>query len=99
MRLAQIGRDHSRVAAYLVRRALGDLAAIIKHNHPVGYVHHHTHIVLDKRDRTGLGSRLPRGLTYGFAANGIMVFANPHALKLEPETDLELIKSQFKPGT
>ena len=51
MRQAEIGVDDGRVGADLVRRAVGDLAAIIEHDDAVGDVHHDAHIVLDQCDR------------------------------------------------
>src|SRR5712691_11130614 len=51
VRLAQIGADHVLVALDLFRDRVGDLAAVIEHDHAVGQIHHHAHIVLDQRDR------------------------------------------------
>ena len=50
MRHAEIGVDHLLVALDLVGRAVGDLAAVFEHDHAVGQVHHHAHVVLDQRD-------------------------------------------------
>ena len=37
--------------ADLVRRAVGDFAAVIEHDDAIGDVHHDAHIVLDQCDR------------------------------------------------
>jgi hypothetical protein len=36
--------------AHFLRRAVGDLAAVVEHHHPVADVHHHAHVVLDQHD-------------------------------------------------
>ena len=48
--LAEIGFDHLRVALDLLRRALGDLLAVVEHGHGFGDPHHHPHLVLDQQD-------------------------------------------------
>ncbi len=50
-RHAEIGGDDFGARADLVRRAVGDLAAVIEHDDAVGDVHHDAHIVLDQCDR------------------------------------------------
>src|SRR5262245_50603129 len=45
---SQIGVDHLLVLLDLGRHAVGDLAAVVEHHHPVGDVHHHAHVVLDQ---------------------------------------------------
>src|SRR5713101_751697 len=47
---AQVGVDDGLVGPHLVRRAVGDLAAVVQRHHAVGDVHHHAHVVLDERD-------------------------------------------------
>ena len=47
----QVGGDHRRVVADLGRRALGDLAAELEHDDPVGDPHDQPHVVLDEQDR------------------------------------------------
>src|SRR5262245_12699610 len=47
---SQIGVEDGRVLAHGVGRALGDLAPVVEHRHPVRDVHHHAHVVLDERD-------------------------------------------------
>src|SRR5271169_476183 len=49
--LAEIGGDDFGARADLVRRAVGDLAAVIEHDDAVGDVHHDPHVVLDQCDR------------------------------------------------
>ena len=51
VRRAEISLDHRGVTPYRLRRAVGDLAAVVEHNDAVRDVHHHAHIVLDQRDR------------------------------------------------
>ena len=46
---AEVGVDHRRVGASLVGRALGDHPALGHHDHPVGDVVHHVHVVLDEQ--------------------------------------------------
>mmetsp|Transcript_2863 Transcript_2863/g.4911 ORF Transcript_2863/g.4911 Transcript_2863/m.4911 type:complete len:324 (+) Transcript_2863:201-1172(+) len=46
----QVGIDHFLVVAHLVRRAVPDLLAVVHHDHPVGQVHHHAHVMLDQHD-------------------------------------------------
>src|SRR5207302_1529837 len=48
---AQICVEHRLVAPHLGGRAVGDLPAVVQHDHPVGDVHDHAHVVLDERDR------------------------------------------------
>src|SRR5215208_2299191 len=43
--------DHALVAAHLVRRAVGDHLPLRHHDHAVGVVHHHLHVVLDEEER------------------------------------------------
>src|SRR5262245_60611005 len=50
MAQAEIGVDHRLIGLHLGRRAIGDLEAVIEHEHAIGEVHHHPHIVLDQRD-------------------------------------------------
>src|SRR5215469_7838222 len=47
--LAEIGPDHFRVAAHLGGGTVGDLAAVIEHDHVIGDPHHDIHIVLDEQ--------------------------------------------------
>src|SRR5262245_6338620 len=47
---AEIRVDDAPVGAHLVRRAVGDLASVVEHHHPVGKVHDHAHVVLDQHD-------------------------------------------------
>src|SRR5687768_1029727 len=42
--------DHRLVGANLVRRAVGDLPAVVEHHHAVGEVHDDAHVVLDQHD-------------------------------------------------
>src|SRR5207248_1347608 len=51
MRHSEIGVEHRLVLAHLVGRAVGDLAPVVQHDHAVGDVHDHAHVVLDERDR------------------------------------------------
>src|SRR5688572_17551767 len=48
--IAQVGLDHGRVAAHLVRRALGDLLPHVEDGHAIGDVHDDPHVVLDEDD-------------------------------------------------
>ena len=48
--VAEVGADHVRVGAHLVGRAVADLLAVVEHDHAVGDVHHHAHVVLDQHD-------------------------------------------------
>jgi hypothetical protein len=48
---AKIGVDDEPVPFHLAGRALGDLAAVVEHEDPVGEVHHHAHAVLDQGNR------------------------------------------------
>src|SRR6266850_6208511 len=50
VRHPEVGVDHLLVAAHLVGRAIGELAAVVEHHHAVGDVHHHAHVVLDQND-------------------------------------------------
>src|SRR3989454_8551176 len=50
VRHSKVGIDHLLVAAHFVRRAVGELAAVVEHHHAVGDVHHHAHVVLDQHD-------------------------------------------------
>src|SRR5437879_1878305 len=47
---AQVGVEHRLVLAHLLGRAVGDLAPVVEHDHAVGDVHDHAHVVLDQRD-------------------------------------------------
>ena len=47
---AQVGLDHLLVALHVVRRAFGDLLAVVEHGHPVAQAHHQLHVVLDQQD-------------------------------------------------
>src|SRR2546426_2566008 len=47
----QVGAEHGLVLAHLVGPAVGDLLAVVEHDHAVGDVHDHAHVVLDQRDR------------------------------------------------
>src|SRR5258705_2761930 len=49
MRDPEIGVEHGLVLAHLLGRAVGDLAPVVEHDHAVGDVHHHAHVVLDER--------------------------------------------------
>src|SRR5499427_3056264 len=48
---AQIGVDHLLVALDFLGRAVGDPAPVVEHDHAIGKIHHHAHVVLDQRDR------------------------------------------------
>ena len=43
--------QHGSVRAHRVRRAVGDLPPVVEHDHAVGDVHDHAHVVLDEGDR------------------------------------------------
>ena len=45
----EIGLDHGRVLLHLGRRALGDLAAEIERDDPVGHRHDEVHVMLDEQ--------------------------------------------------
>ena len=47
---AEVGVDHRLVGANLVRLAVGDHRALGHHDHPVGVVHDHLHVVLDEQE-------------------------------------------------
>ena len=51
---AEIGVDHPLVRADLIRRPVRDHAALGHHDHAVGVVHHHLHVVLDEQERHAL---------------------------------------------
>src|SRR5713226_1819439 len=51
MAQAEIGVDHRLVGLHLVGRAVGDLDAVVEHQHAIGQIHHHPHVVLDQRNR------------------------------------------------
>src|SRR5713101_2905625 len=51
MAQAEIGVDHRLVGLHLGRRAVGDLDAVVEHQHARGQIHHHAHVVLDQRNR------------------------------------------------
>src|SRR5882724_11444081 len=46
----EVGIHHDLILPDDFRRAIGDLPAIVEHDHPVRDVHDHAHVVLDKRD-------------------------------------------------
>src|ERR1700704_1155223 len=48
---AEIGRDHLGIVTDGLRRAFGDLDAVIHHHDVVGNLHHHRHVVLYQQDR------------------------------------------------
>src|SRR6266704_217904 len=50
MAYPQVGIDDGLVGPHLVRRAVGDLAAVVQRHDAAGDVHHHAHLVLDERD-------------------------------------------------
>jgi hypothetical protein len=50
-RLAEVGLDHPRVRADVLRQALGDLLAVVEHRHALRDAHHDLHVVLDQEDR------------------------------------------------
>src|SRR5262245_8361337 len=50
MRHPQVGVDHRRVRAHLVRRPVGDLAPVVERDHVLRDVHDHAHVVLDEGD-------------------------------------------------
>ena len=49
-RAAEVGVDHGLVGAHLVRLAVGDHPALGHHDHAVGVVHDHLHVVLDEEE-------------------------------------------------
>ncbi len=49
---SQVGADHLGVIAHFGRSALGNLAAEIEDDDPVGNVHHDSHIMFDENDTT-----------------------------------------------
>ena len=53
---AEIGRDHLGIVADGLRRAFGDLDAVVHHHDVVGNFHHHRHVVLDQQDRRAVVS-------------------------------------------
>ncbi len=42
---------HGFVGAHFLRRSVADLLAVIEDDDPIGYVHHHAHVVLDQHNR------------------------------------------------
>src|SRR5262245_45292875 len=50
VRHAQIGVDDGLIGLDSLGRAIGDFAAVVEHDHPVGDIHYHAHIVFDERD-------------------------------------------------
>ena len=48
---SKISFDHFRIGAHIRSRTFGKHAALIEHQHPIGYTHHKLHVVLDKHDR------------------------------------------------
>src|SRR5215216_4443016 len=51
---AEVGVDHAPVCAHLLRRPVGDHPSLRHHDHAVGVVHHHLHVVLDEQERDAL---------------------------------------------
>src|SRR6185369_4975726 len=51
LRRPEVGLDHLRIVADLLRRALGDLLAEVEHRDPVRDPHDHRHVVLDQEHR------------------------------------------------
>ena len=49
--LPEVGLDDARVVAHLLRRALGDLLAVVEHGDLLGDAHDDLHVVLDEQDR------------------------------------------------
>src|SRR2546421_1135439 len=47
---AEVRLDHLLVALHVVRRAFGDLLAVVEHRHAVAQAHHQLHVVLDEQD-------------------------------------------------
>ena len=52
----EIGRDHPGIVANLIRRAVRDLLAVVKHDDLVGNLHHHGHVVLDHGQKIADGT-------------------------------------------
>src|SRR5215813_9270880 len=46
----EVGIEHGLVLADLVGPTIGDLLTVLEHDHAVGDVHDHAHVVLDQRD-------------------------------------------------
>src|SRR3546814_7270964 len=83
---AEIGVDDLLVGSNLVGRAVGDLAAVVEHHHPVGDVHDHAHVVLDQHDG---GAELLVGLED--EARHILLLLDVHAgHRLVEQPDLRL---------
>src|SRR6266480_7292099 len=55
---AKVRLDDVRVAADRLRRALGDLLAVIEHDDALGDVHDHLHVVLDQKHGFALPMQL-----------------------------------------
>src|SRR2546425_12801775 len=50
VRHPEVGVDDLLVAAHFIRRAVGELAAVVEHHHAVRDIHHHAHVMLDQHD-------------------------------------------------
>ena len=48
---AEIGGDHLGIVAHFLRRAVGDLRAVVEHDDMIGDLHDDRHVVLDQQDR------------------------------------------------
>src|SRR5215467_9810693 len=46
----EVGVHHRLILAHDLGRAVGDLPAVVEHDHAIGNVHDHAHVVLDQRD-------------------------------------------------
>src|SRR6202022_1759921 len=46
---AEIGRDHLGIVADVVRRAFGDLDAVVHYHDVIGNFHYHRHVMLDQQ--------------------------------------------------
>src|SRR5262245_46515779 len=42
--------DHSLIASHFVGCSVCDLASVVEDHHPIGKIHHYTHVVLDQND-------------------------------------------------
>src|SRR5260221_419090 len=51
VRDAEVRVDDGLILAHVVRIPVAYLLAVVQHDHAVGNVHHHTHVVLDQDDR------------------------------------------------
>ena len=92
---AEIGGDHLRIVAHRVRRAVGDLDAIVEHDHVVGNLHHHRHVVLDQQDRDGVlvadgeQQRVELGAFARIEAGRRLVEAEQHRIGAHGARDLQ----------